>query len=326
MTTNREWLNITAEEYHLYPAVSSGGLKCYEKKGPLEYHAMYIAKTKLNEDTTAKRMGTAFHKAMEDPDSWQTGYVLRPTEATDALLIAKVEAMISEHSSAEAPKLGEKLNMRKKFHKAYVELMEQEAVADGKVMLTSDEYDIIDLQIAAVYDNVVCREVVGQKTRTNVEMACVAECSKTGVMIKALTDLLVGDVIVDFKTTKAANAYEFCRDAMDMGYRFQAAHYLHVTGCTEFRFLSVTSQASLKTGSHCEANLWRVPDKVIREAHEKNIQTLGSIKSNLKAAGDDTMDCQGVPYAWHNNDWNAELPLDTNYFLNDELDPELVGF
>ena len=320
--TERLWLDISATEYHDLPAVSSGGLKTYEKFGGLEYHSQYIAKTKVSEETTAKRLGTAFHCAMEDPDSWQTGYMLRPTIATDQGLLAIVRDLMPEKTKAAAPVLGEPLNMAMKFHKAYMELVEQDARANGKTLMTAAEYEIIDLQIASVYDNPECRDLVGQKTRSNVELACVWECPETGMPIKALVDLLVGDVVVDFKTTKAPNGYAFCRDADNYGYHFQAAHYLYVTGCAEFRFISVTSEALLKTGSHCEANVWRVPPRRLEDAHLKNLQVLQAVKDNTESAKTSEVDCQGVPFSWHNEGWSATLPLDVDHFRGDGL----VGF
>ena len=314
--TERLWLDISATEYHDLPAVSSGGLKTYEKAGPLEYHAAYVAKTKVSEETTAKRMGTAFHRAMEDPESWKTGYAIRPTVATDPGLLAIVRDMMPEKTTAEAPELGETLNLRKTFHKMYLGLVEEEAVAAGKTLMTEDQYAIIDLQIASVYDNKDCREFVGKKTSSNVEMACVWECPLTGLAVKALVDLLVGDTVVDFKTTKARNPYEWLRDVEKLGYGYQLAHYLYVTGKPEFRFITVTSEEMLKTGSHCEANLWHGVPADLTRWHDKNISTLHAIASHARLTGEfeDLVDGQGVPFAWHNEGWGEDNPLSFDYF------------
>jgi hypothetical protein len=314
--TERLWLDISATEYHDLPAVSSGGLKTYEKAGPLEYHAAYVAKTKVSEETTAKRMGTAFHQAMEDPATWENGYVILPSVIESPLLVERVVATFSETSKAKQPELGETLNMKLPSHRMYVDLFTGDANADGCEVLTVEQYEIIDLQIASVYDNKDCLEFVGKKTSSNVEMACVWECPLTGLAVKALVDLLVGDTVVDFKTTKARNPYEWLRDVEKLGYGYQLAHYLYVTGKPEFRFITVTSEEMLKTGSHCEANLWHGVPADLTRWHDKNISTLHAIASHARLTGEfeDLVDGQGVPFAWHNEGWGEDNPLSFDYF------------
>lgn len=312
----RLWLDISPAEYHTLPAVSSGGLRTYELVGPLEYHAAYVANTKVSSETTAKRMGSAFHLAMEDPESWKDSYILLPAEAQDATLVAAVSSAIPENSKAQPPVLGQPLDMRKPFHKLYVDMLTTNAEEAGKQVLTQAQFEIIDLQISSVYDNKDCLEFVGKKTSSNVEMACVWECPLTGLAVKALIDLLVGDTVVDFKTTRARNPYEWLREVENMGYGYQLAHYLYVTGKPEFRFITVTSEDSLKTGSHCEANLWHgVPSDLVRW-QDKNISTLHAIASHSRLSEDfdDLEDSQGVPLAWHNEGWGEDLPLSFAYF------------
>ena len=309
--TEPRWRDMTVEEYHGLPAISSGGLRCFEKFGPLEYHAQYVAKTKASVESTARRMGTCFHSAMEDPDNWEAGYEVVPEVAQDQELVESVKSTVDSKSKAEPPQWGVVLNLKKPLHRRYMSLVEEKAKSCGKILLTEEQHATIDLQISAVYDNPACREYVGQKNSGNVEMACVRECPVTGMPMKALVDLLTGDTVVDFKTDMSLNPDETIRNAEKHGYIFQAAHYLYVTGRPEHRFITVTSEASLRTGSHCEANLWHVVPADLVYAHDKNMAVLEQLKSLdlMGAFSSDEVDSQGVGLVWHNKGYAADLPL-----------------
>jgi hypothetical protein len=315
---DRDWQDITTSEYHAYPAISSGGLKCFEKEGAMDYHAQYIEKSVVSEETTAKRMGTAFHLAMEKPDTWQDSYEILPDVVEDAGLVQICKDIRPEKSKAHIPVMGERLNMKMKLHKKYLDMLEARASGDGKQLMTVAEFAIVVTQICAVWDNKDCREILELKTPTNVEKACIWECPVTGRPVKALVDLTVGGMVVDFKTTMAKSRYDWFRQVEKLGYAFQAAHYLFVTGKTEFRFITVTSQERLQKGCHAEADLWHIPRQKLEIAREQNEKSLYSLSSLLDDLENPTCikDSQGVPVSFHSEGWGEDLPLDWEEFAN----------
>lgn len=322
MAENREWLDISAAEYHALDAISSGGLRMYEKVSPLEYYVTYVSRTKKSPGTTATKLGTAFHAAMEDPSAWEDAYrVISDTLDDEAICDVVNVSLDASGSGSKRANVGDTLNRRLPAHKMYEENLAADAAAQGQELITHDQLEIIRRQVDAVYDSPACRDYVGRKTSSNVEMACVynTDLSKPA---KALCDLVLPECIVDFKTTKALNPHQFLRDALDNhGYQYQAAHYLYVTGFTEFRFITVTSEAVMRSGSPCEANVWFVPDYELERAKVKNLQTMRTICDHF--SHDDEyppqLDSQGVPFHWHNEGYGAmdPLPMDRAAFAND---------
>jgi hypothetical protein len=301
------WLNITMQEYHALDAIGSSALRVFALQGQTAYYARYIAKIVEQSDTDAKRLGRAFHLAMENPDGWRNKYVIAPTIVEDETLVTAINATLSERTSAKLLRVGDPIDMRLQTHRLYVQHFAELAEQSGKEVLTDKEAETVERQIAAVYDNPACREYVGLKGQCNVEVACVSEDEATGLKIKALCDLVVGDTIVDFKTTKALSPLEFVRDAERFGYDFQAAHYLHVTGKDEFRFISVTTEPPFV------ASVFYVPGTIIARRKEQNLQSLQQIEQLLAMSEfSEQRDSQGIPIDWMPEGWGGEYPLDSD--------------
>ena len=324
MTNEREWLDISTPEYHAMEAVSSGGLRMYEKISPLEYYVTYVARTKKSTGTTATKLGTAFHAAMEDPQQWEDSYrVISETLDDEAIVDFVNLSLDASGSGSKRATVGEALNRRLPSHKMYEENIEADAASQGQELITVDQLEVIRRQVDAVYDSPACREYVGRKKSSNVEMACVYDPG-FGQKCKALCDLVLPECIVDFKTTKALNPHQFLRDALDnYGLQYQAAHYLFVTGFREFRFITVTSEAVMRSGSACEANVWYVPERELERAMTKNLQTLRTICDHFASARENPENCdsQGIPLSWHNEGYGAmdPLPMDRAAFANEDV-------
>jgi exodeoxyribonuclease VIII len=60
-----------------------------------------------------------------------------------------------------------------------------------------------------------------------------------GISIKGRPDLVLGDVVVDVKTTLDAGSKSFSRDCVNFKYHMQAAWYLHLVGAKRFLFVVV---------------------------------------------------------------------------------------
>jgi exodeoxyribonuclease VIII len=60
-----------------------------------------------------------------------------------------------------------------------------------------------------------------------------------GINIKGRPDLVLGDTIVDVKTTASAMSKDWARDCVNFKYHMQAAWYLHLVGAKRFLFVVV---------------------------------------------------------------------------------------
>jgi exodeoxyribonuclease VIII len=59
------------------------------------------------------------------------------------------------------------------------------------------------------------------------------------VMLKCRPDIVLGSRLVDIKTTTDVRERAFNRTVLNFGYHIQAAHYMAMTGATEFVFIAV---------------------------------------------------------------------------------------
>lgn len=306
----RHWLNISQADYHAMDAISSGALRCFALMGPLEYYARFVGRIVDDEDTDPKRLGRAFHRAMESPDNWRESYVITPATVQDDEFVPAVNATFGAKSKAERLAVGDALNLQVKSHRMYLQCFRDAAIAMNREVLSPSEVDKVHGQVAAVYDNPACMEFVGHKGACNVEVACVSEDADTGLATKALCDLIVGECVVDFKTTRTRNPFDFIRQGEKEGYHYQAAHYLDVTGKEEFRFIAVATEPPYF------ASVFYVPARVTKRCHDENRAHLKQIRQIHTMAGfNPTVESQGIPLDWMPEGWAGEYPLDMSELL-----------
>lgn len=300
----RTWLNISAAEYHELDALGSGAVKCFAMDGNLEFYARYVAKTKERDDTDAMRLGRAFHAAMEDESGWEKLYRVVPTKIEDDEYVEAINAELKESGSKAAPLIvGVPLYLKFPAHRKYLECHKLAAQREGQDFLTESEVDLVHRQVDVVYDSAECADLLQHKGKLNVEVSCVYK-HHSGLMTKALNDLIVGGVIVDFKTTDRSGTYNIAADFLRRGYDWQSGLYRMVTGKDEFLFVSVTKSEPF------EALVFEVPAARTIECHDKIHDQLFQIADMMRAGVLDDTDSQGVPHRWHNELWGARIPLD----------------
>lgn len=313
----------TVEEYHAYPAISSGGLRCFRTEGPLEYHRRFVAREEAEEQTDWMRLGSAFHLAMEDMEKFMDSYVIVPDLVPDSF--GGGPQTDAEKKAREAEKqpipgtyeYGMPINKRMKRHAEYLQHVQQQAAAEGKSWLTRQEADAQLAQVKAVWDNKAARkllesEVVGK------EVPYLTECPHTGLPKKALADMIVmfngRRTLVDWKTTRTRTAatffwdaigYPILRDGELVGWRktkqyaHQIAHYEDVIeGIEDKIIVSVTNQGAI------EAMVYRVSDEIVEHARQMNLATIRSI------AACHEFDC------WHCDGWGEIVTLGGDDYEN----------
>lgn len=322
----REWRDISAEEYHKTPGLSSTGLRCFARQGQLEFYVRHVAATKTLKDTEDMKEGRAFHKAMEKPDQWSDFYATLPNTVPDdelaqsvnlelrggggetAMVVAGKGKKKAESKAAELI-VGEEWDWKLKSHRQYRDAFAAQSAKNGKELLAAEQLETVKRQVEAVWDNQACRQYLEAKD-LNVEMACFATDDKLPFTLKALTDLLLPRTVIDFKKTRERHPKDFIRAAIHRyGYDWQGAYYCLVTGRQEFRVISVTDEYPF------EANCFHLPkDRLAHlrdEVIPKHILTLSEIWQGALVST--SVDSQGIPLDYHSTDWGAEMPLDLRY-------------
>jgi hypothetical protein len=303
-TDTREWLTITPEQYHALDALGSSAIRCFALEGQLEFYARFVAKLKPKPDTDAMRMGRAFHAAMEGDPEWNNRYAVVPDVIQDDDVCDEVNANMKSGSKATPCIPGDEINQRLQSHRAYLDAHREAALKTGMDWMTPSEAERVKYQVAAVYDNPDCRELLSIRSNIQSEVACVYD--HAGVKRKALIDRVVGDGIVDFKSTCQSNPLEFLRDAKRRGYDYQMGDQLFVTGKSWAAIISVNDTYPY------EAHAWDMPKGLMVQRVDDATRHTEAIGQLRQLALLDENDSQGVPTSYHNELWGSRMIFDLN--------------
>lgn len=304
-------MNWTVDEYHEQPAISSGGLRTFRVDGPLEYHRKYVLREDDGEEKDWQRLGTAFHLAMEDLDEFRESYHVVPDIVPDDFqggpqTDAEQRAWAATTQYLPDGSTGMTLSSKFKRHKAF--LAEQQLIAEsnGKSWLTKSEAEAKEAQVQAVWDNPAARPFLGDHTLGNREVPFWSEDQETGLPMKALADIVVGDAVVDFKTTRYRNPDDFVRDCIGYpvirdgelkywkagkGYAHQLAHYLYVTGLHRAIIITVCTDPPF------ESMVYEISPDILKLAHGMNLRTMRQIATCMEYD------------AWHTLGWGEVVTV-----------------
>lgn len=173
--------------YDDIPAVNKSTL--WEmRKSPLHYwHLMHDTP---REDTAAMKFGRAAHKRMLQPSTFANEYVVAP----DVDRRTKEGKQIWADLAATGKEIISNADMDK------IMAMEKEFKAVKYLFLWDEEYQA--------------------------EKALTWTDNETGVECKGRLDVVMPDIIIDYKTTSNAATDAFMREALRYGYDLQAAMYM----------------------------------------------------------------------------------------------------
>ena len=194
---------MPAAQYHATDAVSASLLKQIQRSPA---HAMAYLQQQ-HEPTPAMLFGTAFHTC-----------------------VLESERFDNEYAVFEGDK-------RTKDGKATYERL----VSEGKTIISASDYATITAMASAIGDHPAASKLVRGDGQTEVSMFWDDE--ETGLACKCRTDIWLGRVIVDLKTTEDASPEGFSRSIHTYGYGIQAAHYLAGSGADAFLFVAVEKKA-----------------------------------------------------------------------------------
>jgi len=252
--------------------ISNSMMKYFQESGSWSYHHRHNLKTLADDfSSDALRIGTGFHNYVEfmatpGKDSKVSDYVVILPDFID----------------------DEPLNLRKKAHRELV--ADWKELAGNVPCLTAEEMAHVTKMVASMWDNPAAHELVTAAQPDYCEVVCTNVLQ--GVAVKAKADLVLGDTIVDYKTTRHATKRSFLKYAV-WKYKDhrQAAHYLDVFEAKKFIIIAVRSFEPY------ESIVYEVPSDLIAEGREANYQTLDAIK-----------DCRDMD-SWHSPGWGSVTHL-----------------
>lgn len=199
-------VGLHADVYHRANGVSTSRLKVFIDC-PAKYKAMYITGEMEQPSGRQFDLGKAAHCFILEPEKFHSEFVRQPDE------------------------------IKVRRGKAWDEFSEANA---DKVILTGDDWEGCQrIRSSVERHNFGARLLSGGKP----EVSFFKRDVETGLIVKCRTDYLLGDLIVDVKTTASAHPEEFGRYAKNLGYPLQDAIYRDVTGLPEFAFLAVEKTA-----------------------------------------------------------------------------------
>lgn len=234
-------LDITPDEYFLRPEISNSCLRCYMTEGPLVCYHSYIKRDISSPTSEAKEFGSAFHAAVADPDSFLDYYATIPTIIQDDAAADAVRAGLSATNSKAVFEIGAEIDRRKPAHRQYVDLLREQATIRGMDYVAESDFERIQAMIACIHQHSAASEYVSLSAPHNTEVAYVSRDRKYDIGIKALVDLDLGEVIVDYKTTKETTPQGFQRE-IRKNYKYQAEWYLRVTGAKKMVFIAISKK------------------------------------------------------------------------------------
>ena len=203
--------SISNAEYRKKEGISSSDLKRMMKSMA---HWKYYHDNPEDNDTEALQFGRAYHKLMLEPDDFDNEFIVSP-----------------------------KFDRRTKDGKAaYEEFMKK---AEGKEVINEETYQkLLEMQ-KALYDTPFVKLLIKgehEKSFFWIDEDTMIPCKCRPDSFGQIKDEFF---CIDLKTTKNAEADQFMRDALKLGYDIQAYHYcegLEATYHKPFKFIFIAQE------------------------------------------------------------------------------------
>jgi exodeoxyribonuclease VIII len=227
-------VDMPAEVYHKVDALSKS-LMTKALRSPAHYRAAVDGKS--DEPTKAMQIGTVAHTAILEPHKLAEIVAIKP----------------------------EGMSLVTKEGKAW------KAENDGKIILDAQEAADID----GMAHSVRRHPSFEPSPRFKIEASVFAEDEETGLPLKARPDLWAEGIglILDVKTTDDATEEAFLRTIQKFAYHVQAAHYIEMTGASDFVFIAVERNAPYAVAAYRLSPEWlelgfETRRRAIRIVHE----------------------------------------------------------
>jgi hypothetical protein len=228
-------VEMPAEVYHKVDALSKS-LMTKALRSPAHYRAAVDGQS--DEPTKAMQIGTVAHTAILEPHKLPEIVAIKP----------------------------EGMSLVTKEGKAW------KAENEGKIILDAEEAADIDGMAHSVRRH---PSFEPSHLDNKIEASVFAEDEETGLPLKARPDLWAEGIglILDVKTTDDASEEAFLRTIQKFAYHVQAAHYIEMTGATDFVFIAVERTAPYAVAAYRLSPEWlelgfETRRRAIRIVHE----------------------------------------------------------
>lgn len=181
--------DMPTREYHANKAISRSGLMEIARS-PQHYWWKYLSGKALPDDTTALRIGTAFHCLL-----------LEPKRFNDTALVWSGKPRNTKEGKDE--------------------YAIAESQANGRVLIKQDEFNQLQDMAASILAQPAARLIIAEHGK--VETSFFWKDKDYGVNVKARPDYWRDDgIVVDLKTTNDASSDAFSKSIVNYGYDVQA--------------------------------------------------------------------------------------------------------
>ncbi len=303
-----EVLDIPDPDYRDIDAVSQSGVRMFAMDGPWTYYKRIVEKSCHTPVTKAMELGSAGHRFLEVGCDVDKVFWVNPTHATDQKVVDRVNAALDEEKSGAARiELGEELKNKKRAHKDYKKIVEEDSDVENLVVVDAKELDIYKGGVQALYDNETCRSIL-LNDESFCEASIVQMDEESEVLFKCRTDVLKPDRCIDYKFNKNRRPGLWKGEAKKNGSLFQALYYMNLFERDKFTWMLICNQppheAFAVTVTREELNDPKSPLAMWQD-HLKR-------KASIQEVADHTMqkliDCY-VTDVWHDDLWYGEVDL-----------------
>lgn len=201
---NRVVHDMDIDVYHAHHAVSRSGLLLMQKS-PQHYWYEYLSGMAEKKDTSALRIGGAFHALVLEPHTFDARAVVLPEGAPKRPSITQLNAAKPSEATVQA-----------------IQWWQQwDQYANGKIVLTREEFAEMQLMADAIRNQRASSKVLVESGK--IESSFFWYDADFGVHVKARPDYYRDDgIVLDLKTTRDASKDAFQKAIVDYGYDIQA--------------------------------------------------------------------------------------------------------
>jgi exodeoxyribonuclease VIII len=218
--------------------------------------------------TPAMAFGSAFHKALLEPDTFTTQYAVAP-----------------------------EVDRRSKEGKLEYDKFVYEA--EDKTVISASDYQIITKMVESIRSNAVAHELLSacHSFERNVEWTNF----ETEVPMRGIVDAMSDEFIIDVKTTTDASPSVFSRDVFRNYYHRQAAIYLDAFGQThklDFYFIAIEKNAPYGV------SVFQLDSESIQNGYKLYLEQISEYKAWVEAGAP----AAGYDYWHYSGIHQLELP------------------
>jgi exodeoxyribonuclease VIII len=229
------YTNLSEDQYHASDGISSHGLNTIARS-PLHYWAAYLNPEKSSKkETPALKIGSAIHRAILEPDKFESMYIREPQITDYKGVLDKLDDYKEACKARGLPMSGTKDVLKARI-KAFLSTQElptasfwdelEPQIVGSRIPLARHEYKACRAISYRVHKHPCASEIFKIGTP---EVSIYWKDLDTDVLCRGRIDWITESghtpYIVDIKSTQNANPESFQRDVFKYGYHIQAAMY-----------------------------------------------------------------------------------------------------